>query len=212
MKLVCVFAYRYEPDWLIDQLKENMAWVDAFVSWDTRDRPEVWVPRAERVAVLQERARRAKADWIISMDVDERMEPRGEKIIRRVLEKSPKRRYRLRFRELWTPTEYRIDGVWGKKTRRKLYHLPTHDADPLAFTRGKAELLNCDVYHLGTIEPESREVRRKVHTDHNTWDNKSRGFDYLDDESGLRLRPIAPDRMYSPAYRRYVREVPGYGT
>ena len=39
MKLVAAFCYRYEPEWLVDQLIENLAWVDDFAIVNTAVRP-----------------------------------------------------------------------------------------------------------------------------------------------------------------------------
>src|SRR5690554_5701090 len=73
-KLVAAFCYRYEPDWLIDQLFENLAWVDDFAVVNTRGHPDVWVPRAERMLLMQREARRLDADWVLHLDPDERFE------------------------------------------------------------------------------------------------------------------------------------------
>lgn len=205
MKLVAAFCHRYEPDWLVDQLIENLAWVDDFAIVDTRGHADVWVPRAERMLLLQRQARRLKADWVLHLDPDERFENRAEKIIRKAISRPSFSRYAFPMRELWSPTEYRVDGIWGRKWRRRLYRLGHEPGAPV----GK---LRATIYHLATAEPENRTIRRQVHTDHNSWDNRGRGFDYLDDDTGLEVRPIPPNRGFSPPYRRYVKTVPGYGT
>ena len=203
MKLVAAFAYRYEPDWLIDQLRENLAWVDGFAELNTRGRDDVWMPRLERVTQLQEIARSMKADWVLHIDPDERLEDRAEKVIRRALSRPKFDRYALRMWELWSPTEYRVDGVWGEKWRRRLYRLGCDPKAPIG-------RLKVNIYHLATAEPVNRTIRRRVHTDHNSWDNRRRGFDYLDDESGLITEPIPPGRGFRPPYRPYLKSIPGY--
>jgi len=202
-KLVAAFCYRYEPDWLIDQACENLAWVDEIITVDTSRHPDLWVPRRERLTMMQEAARKAKADWVLHIDPDERLEDRAEKVIRRALSRPKFDRYALRMWELWSPTEYRVDGVWGEKWRRRLYRLGCDPKAPIG-------RLNVNIYHLATAEPVNRTIRRRVHTDHNSWDNRRRGFDYLDDESGLVTEPIPKGRGFHPPYRRYIKQVPGY--
>lgn len=195
MKIVGVFAYRYEPDWMVDQLRENISWVDNVVSWDTRDRSEVWVPRAERVAVLQRRARKAGADFILHMDVDERLEDNSEGMFRWAAD-TGRDRFGIRFLELWNEHQYRIDGVWGRKWRRRFYRVD--GTDPTIHH------LDVNLYHLKMIDPENRRHRVAVHKAHNTWDNRRRGFDYLLDETDMVLEDIPADRSFSPPYRPYV--------
>lgn len=202
-KLVLAFAHRYEPDWLIEQLLENCAWVDGFAIVDTRGHEDVWVPRTERMALMQREARRLNADWVLHLDPDERLEDRAERVIRRAINHPKADRYALRMRELWSPTEYRVDGIWGKKWRRRLYRLGCAPDAPV-------RRLETMIYHLATAEPENRTIRRRIHTDHNSWDNRKRGFDYLDDESGLVTKPIPKGRGFHPPYRRYIKKVPGY--
>jgi len=40
-RIIAAFAYRYEPDWLIDDLREDLSWVDGFTELDDRDRSDV---------------------------------------------------------------------------------------------------------------------------------------------------------------------------
>lgn len=202
MKLVVTFAYRYEPDWFVDQLRENVSWADEIIELNTRNRTDVWMPRSERVAALQKLAVKAKADWILHMDPDERIQTGAEQVIRTLMERKHPR-YAFPLKELWTPTEYRVDGVWGRKRRRRLYRVGAEDATPR--TVNKVWL-----FHLAMIEPGNRQIRRQVFNDHNTWDNKRRGFDYLDDETGCLLAPVPPDRQFSPAYQTYIKQIPGY--
>lgn len=205
MKLVAAFAYRYEPDWLVDQLRENLAWVDGFAELNTRGRSDVWMPRNERVDQLQAICRDMGADWVLHLDPDERLERRAEAVIRKALERPKYDRYAVHLRELWTPTEYRVDGIWRKKWRRRLYRLGCDPNAPI----GKLRL---NLYHLSTAVPENRTIRRRIHTDHNTWDNKARHdrFGYLDDDRGLRLVRIPASRGFDPPYREYLKAVPGY--
>jgi hypothetical protein len=201
-RLVCAYARKYEPQHLVDDLRRNMSWVDGFVELDQRDRTdELWSPRAERVAELRRLAEEAGADWCLIVDPDERMEDDAESYVRWAVGDDPSVRHTFPFKELWTSDEYRVDGVWGLKTRRRLFHLRAPmSARRLAWAR---------IYHLKMIEPANRAVRAAVHGQANTWDNKSLGFDYLAQEEGLVTERVPAGRGYSPPYRPYRFEVPG---
>lgn len=201
-RLICAYARKYEPDWMVEDLRENMGWVDGFVELDQRDRvTELWSRREERVAELRRLAVEAGADWCLIIDPDERMEDGAESSVRRAIEGPPEIRYKFPFMELWTPDMYRVDGVWGRKTRRRLFHLHAPAGE-------RVLLEDARIYHLKMIEPENRTLRRRVHKQANDWDNKRLGFDYLDDDRGLELRAIEPGRAFSPPYRRYEFSVP----
>ena len=202
--LVAAFCYRYEPEWLIEDLHTNLAWVDKIIGIDTSGYDELWIPRAERMRLMQDAGRKAGATWMLHLDPDERLETRAEKVIRRALERPHYVRYHMRMRELWTPHQYRVDGKWGSKRRRRLYRLGCRPDAPVG-------RLRLNIYHLATVEPTNRQMRARIHTDHNTWDNKSHGFEYLADETGLTLEDIPPGRGYHPPYREYLKTVPGYG-
>lgn len=191
--IVAGFCFRYEPDWLIDQLLENVAWMDGHVSVDTRNDPRPWIPKAERIAAILDKAR--DADWLFEIDPDERLEPDAEPVLRGAAEEGPDW-LRVRLREMWTPTAYRVDRRWGKKTRGRFRHL--------SVTRRprNARLLDVNLYHLKMIEPENRAERRRVHSTWNRWDNGGR-FAYLTNEQGLKLEEIPEGRGYVPAYRRW---------
>lgn len=201
-RLVCAYAHKYEPPWMIEDLRANLAWVDDFVALDQTDRAtELWSRRDERVEQLRQLAVAAGADWCLIMDPDERFERSAEGEIRQAIEGDPTLRYRFPFLELFTPTEYRVDGVWGRKTRRRLFHLRS----PMS---RRVLLPDARIYHLKMIEPGNRALRARVHTQCNTWDNPNLGFDYLAEDAGAVLEPIPPGRDFQPPYRPYHFEVP----
>ena len=35
-RIIAAFAYRYEPDWMIEQLRQNLSWVDGFAEIGAR--------------------------------------------------------------------------------------------------------------------------------------------------------------------------------
>ncbi len=197
-RIIAAFAYRYEPDWLIDQLRENLAWCDGFAELDDRARTEPWGDTAERTAALMAIARDMGADWVYYTAPDERLEDGAGETLRRLAERGRYDRYRFHLREMWTPDAWRSDGMWGRKRRTRFYR---------PGTSGKGRNVDLNIYHLKMIEPENRVERARVHAAHNTWDNRARGFEYMLDETGLELTRIPDGRGYSPAYRSYRFEV-----
>ena len=208
--LLVGYAFRYEPDWLISELRENIDWADGFVVYDTRDAAETWVPAKQRTRVLYNLAvewgrTAGRKIWFLQTAPDERFEVGAGDVIHDAIAAHPTSRFTFRLRELWTPTAYRVDGVWGSKQRRRLYRLTS--GGPVGDTTVN---LDVNLYHLKMIEPDNRRRRREVFTDHNTWDNRRQGFGYLTDEHGLMLEEIPKGRGFTPPYRQYDFTVPGY--
>jgi hypothetical protein len=68
-------------------------------------------------------ARTIGADWVLAVDPDERFARRAAGPIRwRTLIKR-NIVYGFNFREVYTPTTYRVDGIWGEKVRWNLFPL-----------------------------------------------------------------------------------------
>lgn len=182
--------------------------------------PHVWDDGLNhRLAI--EAALRHAPDWMVGLDADERLErefrTRAEDEIRRAEERGYTA-LSLCLRELWdSPTTYRVDGVWGTKRRARLFKnapglrfdlrsLHGHWA-PLSGRRRffgifrrypAADLL---LYHLRMIDPQDRQARRDRY---NRLDPgrkfQRRGYDYLTDEEGLRLKELPPGREYEPLH------------
>ena len=201
-RIIAAFAYRYEPDWLIDQLRENLSWVDGFAEIDDRDRSDLWGERGDRTHRLMRIAMAMEPDWIFYTAPDERLEDRAATVLRRLAECGRHDRYSVRLREMWTPDSYRVDGVWGGKRRGRFFR---------AGTKSPSHRVDLNLYHLKMIEPANRAERARVHGLANTWDNRGRGFDYMLDERGLRLEQIPEGRGFSPPYRPYRFDVQGNG-
>lgn len=197
-RIIAAFAYRYEPDWMVEQLRENLSWVDGFAELNDRARTEPWGNTAERNAAVLAIAREMGAEWVYFTAPDERLQNGAGEVLRRLAASGRHDRYRLCLREMWTPDSYRVDGVWGRKRRTRFYRLDT---------AGKGHPLDLDIYHLKMID--NRAERARVHSLYNTWDNGSRGFDYMTDERGLVLERIPADRGFLPPYTPYRFEVTG---
>jgi hypothetical protein len=155
-----------------------------------------------------------RADWLVGIDADERLEDsfrdRAEDALRRA-ELEGHDAYWVPWLELFEPTRYRVDGIWGTKRKACLFRsrrdhgfddrrIHTHWAS-LPPPKGGWPTAEARVYHLRMIEPADRLARaeRYRRLDPNrVW--QPIGYDYLLDEHGLELREIEPGRGYTPAY------------
>lgn len=158
-------------------------------------------------------ALRHGADWILSVDADERLERdfrmRAERVIRRGGAVGLAA-FAVHLRELWdSPDHYRVDGVWGGKRVPRLFRaMPDHRFDERSLHGAKAPLqgkvfgvfplADLVIYHLRMIRREDREARRERYQ---RLDPEARwqptvGYAYLTDERGLTLRRVPPGRSY----------------
>jgi hypothetical protein len=155
-----------------------------------------------------------RPDWFLSIDADERVErefrDRAERVIRRggVLGLDA---YAIRLRELWDGRDrYRGDGIWGRKAVVRLYRARAdHAFDPRPWHGRKAPLqsrtplgryplADLQLYHVRMISADDRLARRRRYE---ALDPESRwqpgiGYAYLTDETGVRLRSVAPGRDF----------------
>ena len=176
-----------------------------------RDRP-AW-DEVGNYRRLVEAGLRHGADWLVSLDADERVErdfrTRLEWVIARgrLLGLSS---YQVRLRELWnSPDHYRADGIWGEKVRARIFRArpgasfderPLHGLkvplDGLRFRR--YPVADLEVYHLRMLRPEHRRARRERYerADPGSIWQPGIGYAYLTDERGLRLERIEPTRAY----------------
>lgn len=218
-KLVAALGWKYEPKWLIDELKRNLHWVDDFAILDCRDRDELWIHEGDYRIALRKMAFEKGADWLLITSADERWENNaGEKIRPLIDNNKDKVIYEFMLRELYTPDEYRVDGIWGEKLRRRLYPLyydQTMIYKPIQCTAVPVDpdyeikFVDLNIYHLKHIEPENRQLRVDVFKKLDP-DNKFQGigYDYLNDDLNSQFEKIPPGRGYSPPYRKYIFKVP----
>lgn len=174
-RLVAVFGIKYEPAWLVRDLKENLApWVDDFAVVDCRSRrDELWIHEGRYRKLQRGAAIEAKADWVLVTSPDERWEDGAGDIIRPLIDgHKDKVIFNFPLREMWTPTAYRTDKLWGRKRRARLFPLlPNQRTSRSRIQAGPApigdgtyarETLDANIYHLKMIEPENRVMRAEV--------------------------------------------------
>ena len=155
------------------------------------------------------------ADWLLGIDADERLEDgfraRAEDAIRRA-DRDGHDAYFVPWLELWEPSHYRADGVWGAKRKPCLFRssrdhvfddrrIHSHWAS-LPMPEGGWPAADARIYHLRMIDPADRIARveryRGLDPDR-VW--QPIGYDYLLDEEGMELRAIEPGRGYRPRAR-----------
>jgi glycosyltransferase involved in cell wall biosynthesis len=193
-----------------DQLLEQSPYVLEVMRNPSR-RPSWDEPAGQRRLVAA--ALRHQADWIISVDADERLEldfrSRAERVIRRgrLVGLSA---FVVYFRELWdSPDQYRVDGIWGKKRAARLFRaLADHQFDDRPLHGAKAPIqgkvfgvfpfADLVIYHLRMMRREDREARRNRYEQ---LDPEARwqpgiGYAYLTNARGIRLHRIPAARGY----------------
>lgn len=208
--MFAVFAYRYDAHLVEDLLRNIGGFIDGYVSWDDRQNQETWYHEGHIREHLLAEARAQGADWVLCIDPDERLEKNAGPAIRKLIRKKDKVVYGFKFPEMWSPSEYRVDGLWGQKIKYVLFplldgqtfmnlrvHSQWHPQNP----EYRLQPLDLRLYHLKMIDPENRESRKRLY---NYLDPhreiQSIGYDYLTDETELRLEKISGQREYLPPY------------
>lgn len=155
------------------------------------------------------------AAWYVVVDADERLErdfrARAERVIRRG-QRFGLSAMAVRILDVWdAPDQFRTDGHWGRRYVARLFLArEDHEFDerslhaskaPLQAQRGgrypRADLL---VYHLRMLRAEDRRARRARYESLDPgarW--QPRGYGYLTDTTGIRVRAIPRRRGWSEA-------------
>lgn len=240
-RVFAVYGVRYEPQWLVDELRRNLAWVDELVEVDDRARAgELWVHEG-RYRIMQREALIGAGirpwDWVLVTSPDERWGARAERAVRALAARRRRAVYAFPLREMFTPTRYRVDGMWGDKWRPRLFpFLPgqTFTAKriqtpptPVGPGYRHQRVPRVPIYHLENIHPASRRERAIVYEalspgsreraaaspywrKHDPTGRyiRAHGYAYLADTRGMRLAPVPPGDITPPVRRPYVFRVP----
>jgi hypothetical protein len=164
--------------------------------------------------LLLKRARQLGFDWVLCCDADERYEIAFLERLRQIacaFSVDELGCVSVALREMWnTPKKYRIDGIWGAKTRARFFSLP----DSVEFgleqelhgqwypdhIRRYARMLHADhnLYHLKSIAQEDRVKRRDFYKKLDPGNKfQTMGYDYLAQEGdGVQIEEIAPGHEY----------------
>lgn len=237
VRLLAVLAVRNEARFLPGWFDAVLAHVDGVVALDdgsTDETPDLLASRGEVLELIRNPVTRPRwdevgnhrrlvaaalrhgADWILSLDADERPERdfrvRAERVIQRgsLLGIDA---FALRLLELWDSEEtYRVDGPWGLKCVARLFRaLDDHRFDaralhgikaPLqASWRGRFPIADLRLYHLRMIDAGDRAKRRARYEslDPDCRYQPGLGYAYLTDTAGLKLKRVPRRRGYRPA-------------
>jgi glycosyltransferase involved in cell wall biosynthesis len=159
--------------------------------------------------LLLETALARNAEWVLCCDADERHEKRFLDQVQTIVSGS-KEVFALRVRDLWDScSQYRVDGFWAHKAKFVLFPLvPFVDYYPSYALHTKwvppnipcrdENVLDFNLYHLLSIR---REDRLKRLTKFRTVDPENKyqpkiGYEYLGDETGLKLDKVAAGREF----------------
>jgi hypothetical protein len=210
-RLLAVFSYRY--DWrLVPDLLTNLdPLVDGWVAWDDRNSKEPFSGEPERRHLLLSRARQLGAKWVLTIDPDERLERGAAPVLRRMTENADRILWRFRLRELYAPTTYRVDGIWGKKQLVRLFPLLDGQIFSMRPLHGPAYPLEpgykklnsgLNIYHLKMITERRRKARRDLYKQMDPSNSfQAIGYDYLADDENAEFEAIPPGREYLPGHR-----------
>jgi hypothetical protein len=212
--VLCAFSFRYDADLVLDLLENVAPFTDGWLSWDDRDREDVWYHEGEVRNRLIKVALQMGADWLLPVDPDERFEARTRDVLPGLTREKRRTFLKFDYRELYTPDSYRIDGLWGTKWRYSVIPLfPNHTAanfpvhspwypHPPPSDYGIYNT-NLNLYHLKMIDPANRIARRDLYT---SLDPESKiqpiGYDYLTNEDNIELERIPLGREYHPPFRK----------
>ncbi|MGD9943801.1 MAG: glycosyltransferase family 2 protein [Burkholderiaceae bacterium] len=186
--------------------------VDCLTNPPANDAEHAWNEADNRRRLLL-RAHELGFDWVLVCDADERYEQGLLRHLRGITASfAPVDPVRLilSLRELWdSPRQYRADGIWGNKTRVRLFPI----APGMSFARtalhgqwypehlrkyGRDVPLRGNLYHLRMIRATDRLERRDRYR---RMDPDKRyqpdGYDYLAEEGpSLQLQPLPAGREY----------------
>jgi glycosyltransferase involved in cell wall biosynthesis len=208
--LLAVFSYRYDVE-LIPELLENITpVVDGWVAFDDRKGGDLFSNEPKRRRILINRARELGATWVLAIDPDERIERGAATRIRALICERQRIIWELNLREMFTPSTYRVDGVWGAKMQGRLFPVfdgalnsdqPLHGAWCVPAAGYSVLPAGLNLYHLKMLTPAQRLARRDLYKflDPNRI-FQSAGYEYLADESNAVFEKIPPARDFFPAH------------
>jgi tetratricopeptide (TPR) repeat protein len=209
-RVLVVFSFRHDAHLVPDLLENIRPGVHGYVAWDDRQADRAMSDEPARRVMLARTARDHGADWLLAADPDERFEAGIADWLPALLAHGDHILWHFQVREMFSPTQFRVDGLWASKPRLKLFPARNVLVDPTVELHGswvsdetgllhRASGLN--LYHLRMATPERRQLRRDLYA---AADPERRfqpiGYDYLTDERGMVLESVPEGRGFTPAF------------
>jgi hypothetical protein len=217
-KLVAVFGWRWEPQWLVDDFIKNIEpIVDDFHVIDNRKQRGDWQDEGAYRRKQRAFARKMGGRWFLLSSPDERFEDRAADVIRDAVNTGPKAPRAVRICEMWTMAQFRIDGQFKYRPRFRLFpvadmfgrvgHRRIHSRIINNGARKRRKLhphLDVRIYHLKNSVPENRQRRTAVmkRLDQEIGKSRESSWDDFLDEKNVVLQDVPDDRSFSPPYTR----------
>lgn len=213
--VLAVFSFRYDAHLVRDLLCNIKPIVDGWVTWDDRNSADVVSNDRELRFRLLDAAHAAGATWILRVDPDERFEDTLADRMNDLLSNNRPIVWSFNLREMYSPSSYRIDGIWGSKQQGRLFPISdqlfpaassgrfgTADYHSPSFPIGyRMRSTGLNLYHLKMIAAIRRQKRRDLYT---ALDPEGRyqpmGYDYLADDHDAKFETVPAGRGYSPAH------------
>lgn len=209
-RIVALFSYRFDAHLIPDMLENIAPLCDGWIAWNDTKRTDEWYHEGRIRNLLLAEAKARGADWALCIDPDERYEINTSNKIRELVSQSEHTIWGFHFRELYTVDSYRIDGIWGEKKRWNLFplhmrqrhpNLRVHSEWAPTNSRYKKVMTDLNLYHFKMIDPINRvertELYKKIDVEKQFQDI---GYDYLMDETTIKLKKIESFQTYYPEY------------
>ncbi|WP_164681949.1 glycosyltransferase [Fuscovulum blasticum] len=207
---IAVFSYRYDAHLVPGLIKNIRPAVHGYVAWDDRGSAAALSDEPMRRNRLILEAQKLGAAWLLACDPDERFEDRLARRLPEMAAEGEGTLWTVAMREMFDATHYRTDGIWGAKAVMRFFSVsavgedltvPLHAAWVTDAERFRTAASGLNVYHMRMASPVRRRLRRALYAAADPDRQYQRpGYDYLDDERGMRLEPIPEGRGYSPPF------------
>ena len=208
--VLAAFSFRHDAHLVPDLIENIRPGVHGIVTWDDRGSAEALSDEMARRQSLLAAARGLGADWLLTPDPDERFERGIADWLPELLAEGDRLLWSFLLHEMFSPTEIRTDGLWGRKTVMRLFPLAAARIDPSRALHGPwvaddsrwvHRTSGIGLYHLRMASP----IRRKLRRDLYAAADPARafqvvGYDYLADERGMVLEPVSVSRGFHPPF------------
>lgn len=208
--VLAAFSYRYDAH-LVPALLQNIGpAVHGYVAWNDQSADAALTSEPARRTLLLQEARRLGASWILAVDPDERFEDNLAAEMPGMIGRGEGNLWMFTVREMFDEDSYRTDGVWGGKSHMRLFPMSAVKGELTIALHGRwisdstgylTRDSRINLYHLRMATKARRSLRRNLYAaaDPDRAFQKI-GYDYLDDERGMRLERVPASRAFTPAF------------